>query len=83
MDKEKKYEIKDIIKYYKELTNNLENAQTEAYKEKELIRLIYGQQFYDLFNYFINSNRNIDIMPLLKKISNNRIIKLPDGIFNG
>ena len=83
MDKEKKYEIKDIIKYYKELTNNLENAQTEAYKEKELIRLIYGQQFYDLFNYFINSNRNIDIMPLLKKISNNKIIKLPDGMFNG
>ena len=82
MDKENKFEIKEIIKYYKELTNNLENAQTEAYKEKQLIRLIYGQQFYDLYNYFINSNKNIDIMPLLKKISDNKIIKLPNVMIN-
>ena len=76
--KEKKYGIKDIIKTYKDLTIYLEDAQTEAYKEKPLIRLIYGQQFYDIYNYFIQFNSNIDIIPLLKKISDNKITIIPN-----
>ena len=61
-------EIKNVIKHYKEITNLLEESQTEAYKEKPLIRLLYGQQFYDIYNYLNNINKNIDIISLLKKL---------------
>ena len=80
-DIEKKKDIKNIINYYKDLTIHLENAQTESYKEKPLIRLIFGQQFYDIYNYYVNFNKNIDIIPLLKKISDNKIMAIPK-LFN-
>ena len=67
--------IQDIIEFYKKLTKQLEEAQTKAYKEKPLIRLIYGQQFYDIYTYL--KRGNIDITPLLKKISDNQIMKYP------
>ena len=70
--------IKDLIKNYKSLTTYLEDAQTKAYKEKPLISLIYGQQFYDIYNYLTNKNINIDIVPLLKKISDNKIRIIPN-----
>ena len=75
-------EIKDVIKHYKEITNLLEESQTEAYKEKPLIRLLYGQQFYDIYNYLNNKNKNIDIISLLKKLSDNKITKIPNKIRN-
>jgi hypothetical protein len=70
--------IKKIIDNYKVLTNLLEEAQTEAYKERPLIRLIYGQQFYDIYTYLKNSNNSTNINPLLNKISDNRIKKTPN-----
>ena len=75
-------EIKNVIKHYKEITNLLEESQTEAYKEKSLIRLLYGQQFYDIYNYLNNKNKNIDIISLLKKLSDNKITKIPNKIRN-
>ena len=75
-------EIKDVIKHYKKITSLLEESQTEAYKEKPLIRLLYGQQFYDIYNYLNNNNNNIDIISLLKKLSDNKIIKIPNRIKN-
>ena len=66
-----------LLNYYKILRNDLENAQTKAYKEKSLIRLIYGLQFYDLHNYLFNKEYKSDIMPLLKRLSNNKIKNKP------
>ena len=69
-------DIKKIINFYKNLAANLETTQIEAYKSKPLIRLIYGQQFYDIYNYLLN--KNIDIIPLLKKLSDNQIKIIPN-----
>ena len=71
-------EIKELLKFYKSLSNDLENSQTKAYKEKSLIRLIYGHQFFDLFNYLNKKNSKDDIIPLLKKISNSKIQEIPE-----
>ena len=70
-------DIKQIISYYKKLAECLEKAQIEAYENRPLIRMIYGKQFYEIYNYIINKVNNIDIIPLLKKISDNKILKIP------
>ena len=77
-----KNNIKNIIEYYKNLTSLLEEAQTAAYKERPLIRLIYGQQFYDIYVYLNKKDNNINIIPLLSKLSDNKIKKIPDRIIN-
>ena len=69
-------EINLLLEDYQRLREDLENAQTKAYSKKYLIRLIYGHQFYDLFNYLFN--KDDDIMPLLKRLSNCKIKKLGD-----
>ena len=74
-------QISDLLEYYKNLRNALENEQTKAYKEKSLIRLIYGHQFYDIYNYFTNKDYKGNIMPLLKKISNNKIKNISREIY--
>ena len=63
-----------LLEDYQRLREDLENTQTKAYSKKYLIRLIYGHQFYDLFNYLFNKDG--DIMPLLKRLSNCKIKKL-------
>ena len=73
---ERNEDIKAIINFYKGLATDLERAQIEAYKSKPLIRLIYGQQFYDIYNYLLD--KNIDIIPLLKKLSDNQIKIIPN-----
>ena len=70
-------DMKELLEYYKNLRIDLENAQTKAYKEKSLIRLIYGHQFYDIYNYLFDKNYNGNIMPLLKRLSNNKIKNIP------
>ena len=69
--------IEILLENYIKLSEDLENEQTKAYSEKSLIRLLYGHQFYDIYNYLFNKKGDIDIMPLLKRLSNNKIFKLP------
>ena len=73
-------DLNELLTYYKRLSEDLENAQTEAYSKKSLIRLIYGNQFYDLCNYLFNKKG--DINSLLKRVSNNKIKKIPKFDFN-
>ena len=68
-------EINILLEDYKRLSEDLENVQTKAYSQKSLIRLIYGHQFYDIYNYLIGKKKNI--MPLLKKLSNDKIKAIP------
>ena len=77
MDINRIKDIKQIISYYKKLAECLEKAQIEAYEKRPLIRMIYGKQFYEIYNYILNKVNNIDIIPLLKKISDNKILKIP------
>ena len=67
-------EIKILLENCIKLSEDLENEQTKAYSEKSLIRLIFGHQFYDLYNYLFNKKG--DIMPLLKRLSNNKINRI-------
>ena len=60
-----------LLEDYKRLNEDLEIAQTKAYSQKGLIRLIYGNQFYDIYNYLFYKKG--DIMPLLQRLSNNKI----------
>ena len=69
--------IKILLDNFKNMSNDLENAQTKAYKENNLIRLIYGHQFYDIYNYLNNNNNKNNILPLLTRLSNNIIKKIP------
>ena len=73
--------LNELLTEYKRLSEDLENAQTKAFREKSLIRLIYGNQFYDLYNYLL-TNKKCNINPLLKRISNNKIKKIPKFDFN-
>ena len=82
MDINRENNIKQIIQNYKKLAEHLEKAQIEAYEKSSLIRLIYGQQFYDIYNYISKKDSNIDIIPLLKKISDNKISKIPKLLKN-
>ena len=72
----RKNDIKKIIENYRNITVCLEEAQTEAYKEKPLIRLIFGHQFYNIYRYLNNRNNENNIIPLLNKISDNKIKKI-------
>ena len=62
----------EIIFKLKSLLNNLKNLQLIAYKEKPLIRYIYGRNFYLMYN-ILNKKENNESFPLLLLITNNLI----------
>ena len=78
----RKNDIKNIIENYRNITICLEEAQTEAYKEKPLIRLIFGQQFYNIYRYLNNRSNDNNIIPLLNRISDSKIKKIPNEMMN-
>ena len=68
-ENEKDYEV--LITELKQLLNQIEEAQINAYKNKPLIRYIFGRHFNLIYNAIKNENNNSDIFPLLQYITNN------------
>ena len=63
----------DIILNLKKKLNESKRAQLNAYKEKPLIRFIYGRQFNLIYNYLIKAIEIKKISPFLKYLTNNLI----------
>ena len=71
----------DIISNLKKKLNEFKNVQLNAYKEKPLIRFIYGRQFNMIYNYLIKAIEIKKISPFLKYLTNN-LIKEENIYFN-
>ena len=64
----------ELIKKLKEQILEFKKKQNSAYRERVLMRYIYGRQINLIYDKLYN-NKNIDILPLLKFITNNSQIK--------
>ena len=69
----------ELINKLKEILDNFHKDQNAAYRDRELIRYIYGRQINLIYDKIYNNEKNIkdvsDILPLLKFITNNAEIK--------
>ena len=63
-----------VINKLTELRNNFKKNQLSAYRDYPLIRYIYGRQINLIYDKIYKKKDN-DILPLLKFISNNSLIK--------
>jgi len=63
----------DIISKLKNIINEFKNILLKVYKEKPLIRFIYGRQFNLIYNYLIKRNEAKMISPFLNFFTNNLI----------
>ena len=64
-----------LISELKQLLNQIEEVQINAYKNKSLIRYIFGYHFNLIYNTIKNKNNKNDIFPLLQYFTNNLISK--------
>ena len=71
----------EIIKCLTNINNDFKKKQLSAYRDRELIRYIYGRQINLIYDK-IYKNKNNDILPLLKFISNNSKIKFDSIDYN-
>ena len=62
----------------KKIKDELKKAQINAYKNKPLIRYIYGRQFSFLYDVIKNNKNKKQIEPFLKYFTNNLITKYLD-----
>ena len=62
----------------KEIKDELKSAQINAYKNKPLIRYIYGRQFNFMYDALKNNKNKKEIESLLKYFTNNLITKYLD-----
>ena len=67
------FDHEEIIKKLKDLLGDFIKKQNSAYRDRDLIRFIYGRQFKLLHNK-IYKKENIDIVPLIMYITNNQKI---------
>ena len=65
--------IENYIEELKEKLKNIEEFQKEFYKNEELLRLIYGRQLSEIFDYIKNKKGNLNY--LNKYLTNNNIKK--------
>jgi len=63
----------DIISKLEIILNEFKKAQLNAYKEKPLIRFVYGRQFNLIYNYLVKRIEIKKISPFLKFWTNNLI----------
>ena len=63
----------EVISNLKKILNEIKKVQLNAYKDKQLIRFIYGRQFNLVYNYLIKAIDIKKISPLLKFLTNNLI----------
>ena len=73
-------DYKDLISPLNKMLDDLKSAQIEAYKNKTIIRYIFGRQFNLLFNVIqsqggYNNDKINEITPFLQYITNNLINK--------
>ena len=71
MDEKKQNDFKEILEMLKNILKEIKMEQNEGYKDKPLIRYIYGRQF-DFINHLNKKDNNIS--PLLKYITNDLYI---------
>ena len=84
----KKSNVKLIISVLNTILKELKKCQKIGYRENKLIRYVYGRQFNCLYNYINNKIENKDnkdkendIMPFLKYITNNEIEYIVDNFY--
>jgi hypothetical protein len=69
----------ELIYELKQILTELEEAHINAYKNKPLIRYIYGHQFNLIYNTLKRNNNKNDIFPFLQYFTNNLITKNIDN----
>ena len=70
--KEKTKEYQNIVSKLKSILIDLRESQIKAYREKPLLRYIYGRQFNMIYNHLKQKEKN-RINPFLMYITNNLI----------
>ena len=71
----------ELITKLKKILDDFKKEQNAAYRDRELIRYIYGRQINLIYDKIYNkeenkkNNKDVDILPLLKFITNNAEIK--------
>ena len=71
MDNKKQNDYNEIIEMLKNILKEIKIEQNEGYKDKPIVRYIYGRQFNLIYNL---NNKYNNISPLLKYITNDLCI---------